>query len=115
MTEVLKGFKKVKTANFINTKTKIEKIFIPYKDTVSCVFDKDFSLHDRYFSITGNSNQTGVKINSLLIPNKQTVVVGKKRTGFFRSEYKIEVTNSNPHVRVTELESYNFKESQKNE
>ena len=113
LTEVLKGFKKVKTANFINTETKIEKVFIPYKDTISCVFDKDFSLSNKHFSIAGNSSQTSVKINSLLIPNKQTVVVGKKQTGFFRSQYKIEVTNSNPHVRVNKLESYNFKVSKK--
>ena len=113
LTEALKGFKKVKTANLISTETKIEKVFIPYKDTVACVFDQDFSLQNKYFSIAGNSDQYGIKINSLLIPNKQTIVVGKKRTGFFRSEYKIEVTNSNPHIRVTELESYNFKESKK--
>ena len=101
------------TATKIVTETKIDTVLIPYKVPVEVNFALPFERDNNNYSIKGLATQKGINIYNLTIPNEQSVVVGKKKIGFMKWEYRAEVTNSNPLITVTDLASFTFKEPKK--
>lgn len=97
--------------------------FIPsgYADTTGWVRDasgnvirKDsiavpqrFSLKEKWFNIDGYVKKTGLNIDSLSIPNKTTVTIGKQKSGFLGlgRDPVVTVKNDNPYVNVTGLDN----------
>lgn len=102
----IKGFKKIASAAKVETETKIDTVRIPFKVEIPCEFTREFEKKDKYFSIFGNINQSGINFNSITIPNTQAIVLGQKKTGFFKDEFRFEVTNSNPHINVIQADAY---------
>jgi hypothetical protein len=72
-----------------------------------------FNLNDKYYAINGRSTNKGLFIDELSIPNTQSIVVGNRKQGFLRTEYRIEVQNSNPYIKTTDIDSYTIKERNK--
>ena len=108
--KLLKSFKKPVAAAVIKTITKIDTVFIPYKTKIDLpVFELSFSKNAKHYSINGISTNEGINILDISIPNSQNVVVGKKKIGWFKREYRIEVANSNPHIKVTDLDGFSFR------
>ena len=108
--KLLKSFKKPVAAAVIKTITKIDTVFIPYKTKIDLpVFELSFSKDAKHYSINGISTNEGINILDISIPNSQNVVVGKKKIGWFKREYRIEVENSNPHIKVTDLDGFSFR------
>ena len=108
------------TATKIVTETKIDTVLVPFsnnfefhKPTVNSDVFAPFYIKTEFYTIDGVVQDLGVLINSIRIPNEQSVVVGKKKIGFLKWEYRAEVTNSNPLITVTELASFTFKEPKK--
>ena len=99
-------YKNIAAAGNITQETKIDTVEIPYEVPVPVDFTRDFAANTDYYSISGTSNQNGVTLTDIQIPNTLSFAIGKKRTGFFRSEYRIEAINSNPYVQTTGLDSY---------
>tara|TARA_R100000655_G_C2935058_1_gene184706 strand:- start:47 stop:760 length:714 start_codon:yes stop_codon:yes gene_type:complete len=109
---LVKKFRMVNSATNVKTITVIDSIKVPYTiDGV--VFNKPFNLKEPHYTINGNSTNTGLFINDLTIPNTQSVVVGKRKTGFFKTEYKVEVQNSNPFIKTTDADAFTLKETKK--
>ena len=106
--EAIRKFKQVETVTRVVTETKIDTIEIPFEKPVSLNFQRSFFKLDDYYSIGGEVDQNGVKIDSVIIPNEQAIVIGEKKTGFFKSEFRVEVTNSNPMIKVTDVDGYDF-------
>ena len=105
-------FKRVASASQTKTITVIDSIKVPYSiDGV--VFDKTFRLKEPYYTINGRSTNNGLFIDDLSIPNTQSIVVGKRKKGFLKTEYRIEVQNSNPFINTTAVDSYTLKERKK--
>ena len=102
-------FRKAQAAGNITQATRIDTVEIPYEVPVPVDFTRDFGANTEYYSITGTSNQNGVTLTGIEIPNTLSFAIGKKRTGIFKSEYRIEVVNSNPYVQTTGLDSYILK------
>lgn len=113
--QLVKALKKTKptTATKIVTETKIDTVFISYKVPVEIDFSSPFSKKTKFYSINGLATSEGINIFNITIPNEQSVVVGKKKLGFLKYEYRAEVTNSNPLIQVTELAAFNFQERKK--
>lgn len=109
----LKKFKKLASVVKVETKTVIEKEFIPFDKRIGFDFSRKFKKETKFYSIFGSTNQFGVNIDSLLIPNTQTIVSGLKKVGFLKTEYRFEITNSNPLIQVTKADTYNFIEKHK--
>ena len=99
-------FRKVQSAGNITQATRIDTIEIPYEVPLPVHFTREFSKQTDYYSITGKANQNGVSLEKIEIPNTLSFAIGKKRTGFFNSEYRIEAVNSNPYIQTTGLDSY---------
>jgi len=109
----LKTFKKRVAAASIKTIVEIDTVFIPYDKTVDFEFSETFKKDTKYYSINGVANQKGVDVLNVSIPNTQTLVIGKKRVGFLKHETTVDVINSNPLIKVDELEAFSFKSKPK--
>lgn len=99
-----------------------QKVYI--HDTVPFPVDKIIPCDFTPFTISKTKPEYGflatisnkdVVIDSLTIPNQQTIVVGEKKTGFLnlKREWQVEVTNSNPLIKTPELGAYTIKQSKK--
>lgn len=99
-------FSKVKSVIKYETVTLVDSIVIPYKDTVPCVFERAGSIKDKWYSFAWQSNQKGVRIDSLQFQNTATVITGVKRSWFLGKEtVTTDITNSNPFMKVSNIKS----------
>ena len=102
------NFRKVHGAGNVVSVTRLDSIFIPYSGLETDP-EHDFRLQHRYYEISGRDQVDGIRIDHLKIPNTLSLVVGKKKTGFFSSEFRVEAVNSNPYVRTIGLDHYVLK------
>ncbi|WP_424493874.1 hypothetical protein [Salinimicrobium sp. GXAS 041] len=108
---LVKNFRNVDAAGNVTTVTIIDSIPVPYEVPVPMEFSRDFEKSTQFYSLSGISTNRGLTINNLTVPNTLSFAIGKKKTGLFSSEYRIEAVNSNPYVLTTGLDSYTFKSS----
>lgn len=114
--EIFKAYKKLKSVTTINNITNIYNDSIPYENIdIPCEFEpfqvKRDSIHYRFY---GTIAKDYFKIDSLIIPDEQTVVFGLRKMGFLkRKEYTAEVIHSNPLVKTTNIGQYSIKEQRK--
>lgn len=106
LNRLIKGYKKVIAAGNVQTVVKIDTIRIGFDVPVPCEFERSWSKFDKYYSINGQSNQNGIIIENIEIPNLLSFAIGDKKTGFFKTQYKVEATNSNPYIKITGLDAY---------
>lgn len=107
--KLVSKFKSVDVAANIKTITKFDTVHVPYSSNVESVpFQKDFNRQTEHYSISGTVNESGIKFNAPEIYNTLSLAIGKKKTGLFQSEYRVEAVNSNPHVKTTGLDAYTF-------
>ena len=108
--KVLKSFKKPIAAAVMKTVTKIDTVFSPYEEKNQLPgFEFNFKADTEYYSVNGTSTQKGINIWSLSIPNTQSLVIGKKRIGFLKYGYKINVENSNLNIKTTNIDGFDFR------
>lgn len=99
-------FNQVKSATKIKTIVTIEKIPVPYPDTIPCVFDKKINVKEKWYNFSLTSTQKGISIDSLQIPNEQYVITGMKRDGFLKPKYlQVSVTNTNPFIKTIDVQT----------
>ena len=108
--KLLKSFKKPVAAATIKTITKIDTVFIPYERKIDLpIFELPFNKVTKHYSISGISTNKGVGVLDIIIPNTQNIVIGKKKIGWFKNEYRIEIENSNPLIKTTDLDGFSFR------
>jgi len=104
--ELAKEFSTLHSVVKYNTLLKIDSIKVVYRDTVPCIFERSGAIKEKWYSFAWQSNQKGVRIDSLKIPNETTVITGTQRKWFLGKETLVtNVTNSNPNVSVTGLKA----------
>ncbi len=109
----LKKWKTIASATKTTTVTEIKEVPVPFEVKIPCNFERTFLKEDPFYTFSGIVNQDGITFKNLLIPNTQTLVIGKKKTGFFKTEFRVESTNSNPYIKTTSLDNFTFIEKQK--
>lgn len=105
---MIKKFKDVKSTTIINQYTTINGDTIPLRDSIPCDF-KAFKVRrdSIYYHFVGTIAPKYFSIDSLFIPNKQSIIVGTKKLGFLRGvEERAEIVNSNPLIHIANIESY---------
>ena len=111
---VIEDLKKVKSQVTIKTITKIDSIFVPIIDTVD--FDSQglaflklptkFGIEEEWYSLYSTINNKGMWIDSLSLYNRQTITLGLKSNGIFKSPTPtVTVKNENPFVDVNSLKN----------
>lgn len=99
--EVMDKFSKVKSVTKYVTTTKIDTIAITYKDSIPCVFEINDAIFHQWYSLGYNSNQKGITITELSIPDSVAIVTGTKRKWFLGKQTQtIDITHTNPFVET---------------
>ena len=99
--EVMAKFAKVQSVTKYVTTTKIDTIAITYTDSIPCIFNKDGAIFDDWYSLGYKSNQKGITITELYIPDSVAIVTGTKRKWFLGKQTQtIDITHTNPFVET---------------
>jgi hypothetical protein len=110
--ESVRKFKKLENAATVNQTIQIDSVDIPFNIPVPFEFSRSFSKHTEFYSFAGVTNQFGHTIN-FMAKNAQTSVTGVKSIGWLSSEYRTEITNSNPHIKTKDFQKFNFIKKEK--
>lgn len=70
-----------------------------------------FIYKDNWINLSGTINDS-LTFN-LSTVNKYSIVIGREKTGWFKSKPYVEVTNQNPYSRVTSLKTYKVEQNEK--
>jgi hypothetical protein len=112
--ELTKKFSKVKSVTKEITTTKIDSIIIRYKDTIPCIFTKSGSIDEKWYQLKYNINQKELSINDIMIPDSVIVVTGEKRKWLFgKTTNTIDVSHSNPYMKVEGIKHIEVVEDKK--
>lgn len=113
LNEALKKWKSIANVTHTETITKIDSIKIPFEVPIPCDFIRTFLKKEKFYSVAGEVNQNEIFIDNILIPNTQTIVAGRKKLGWFKTEIRAEITNSNPYIKTTAIDNFTFVERKK--
>jgi hypothetical protein len=71
----------------------------------SVIVPSKFKKEDKWFSIDGEVQKEGIKVDSLKIENESSVTIGYKKSGFLglKSTPLVEIKNTNPYLSVTKM------------
>jgi len=110
---LLKKFKKLNSVTVVTQKIYIhDTVPIPFETRIPCDFKPFAVIKDsirsksKPFYFKGTIFPTQFTIDSILIPNKQTIVVGTKSINLFKKEERAEVVNSNSLISVSNIGAY---------
>lgn len=99
-------FSKIKSLVKYETVTLIDSVPIVYKDTVPCVFKRLGTISEKWYTLRWQSNQRGIKIDSLHFNNTVSLINGFKRSWPLGKEIlTTDITNSNPYLKTTNITS----------
>jgi hypothetical protein len=101
-----KSFSNIESIVKYNTVTRIDTIHVHYPDTLPCNFVRSGKKVGSWYSFNYKSDQKGFKIDSLMTNTETTVITGFKSKWLLGEQtLTTDVTNSNPHIRVTSLKA----------
>lgn len=106
--KLVSKFKSISSGTIINNYTTIKGDTIKLKgDSIPCDF-KAFKVRrdSAYYHFVGTISKKYFSIDTLYVPNKISIIIGRKKTGFLKHEERAEVVNSNPLVRTTNIGNY---------
>lgn len=107
--KLIKKFKDIKSGTIINNTTNIigDTVKFKKKDSIPCDFKPFKVMRDSlYYHFTGTIAQKYFTIDTLSIPDKTTLIIGRKKTGFLKYEERAELFHSNPLVKTTNIGNY---------
>lgn len=119
----ISNLKKVNSQVTIKTITKIDSIYIPIIDTIDrIVYDTTgiaflklptkFGLDTEWYSLFSTVNRSGLLIDSLSLFNRQTITLGLKSNGIFKSPTPtVIVQNENPYVNISSMKNVVIKDN----
>lgn len=112
--ELAKKFVEVKTFTKYVTNTKIDTITISYKDTIPCNFERDGALFTNEYNLQYKSNQKGILITEMAIPDSVLIATGYKRKWFLgKKTLTMDITHSNKFVQSDQVQHFEVQEKNK--
>lgn len=109
-TELTKKFAKVKTVIKIQERLRIDTVYVSYKDSIPCSFERTGNVVNENYSLDYKSTQKGITIANLSIKDSLEVVTGTKRKWFLGKEtHTIDIAHSNKLIETTGLQHVEIK------
>ena len=113
MLEATKKWKSILAAAKVKQEVKIDTVRIPFSVPIDFSFSRSFEKSTDYYFIKGLATNLGINIEQFKTFNTQSIVFGRKKLSMFKTEIRAEITNSNPFIRTTSLDSWLYIETQK--
>lgn len=99
-------FSKIHTITKYKSKIVIDTIRIRFKDSIPCIFNTSGKKLGNSYSFNYCISQKGIEIDSLMLPTQTTVITGIKKKWFFGPQVlTTDISNSNPYIKITRIES----------
>lgn len=113
--KLISGLKKLTNTLVIKERIAIEKDTILFTDTIPCNFKPiQVKRYLPHYSFFGHVTNKELLIDSLFIPNTQSIVMGEKKVNFWgKSEQGVFVQNSNPLIKTSFIQALTIKENKK--
>jgi len=103
--ELTDKFSNIKSVTKYVTNTKFDTIKLVYQDSIPCNFERVGSDLKQWYHIAYKSNQKGVEITELSIPDSVIVVTGDKRKWFWGKRTSVtDITHANPFVETESIQ-----------
>lgn len=103
--EISRQFSNVKTVTKEITTTNIDAINIAYKDSAPCIYERVGEIENKWYSMYYKSNQHGLEIKELVLPDTVKIVTGTKRKWLFGKETQtLDITHSNIYINTEEVQ-----------
>ena len=103
--ELTKKFSQVKSITKYVTNTKFDTISLVYKDSVPCNFERIGSDFQEWYQLAYKSNQKGVVITDIFIPDSVIIATGDKRKWFWGKRTSVtDITHANPFVNTENVQ-----------
>lgn len=106
--KLVRKFKEIKSGTIINNYTTINNDTIKlHGDSIPCDF-KPFKVRrdSIHYKFTGTIAKGYFSIDTLKIPNKISLIIGREKVGFLKYEDRAAITNSNPLVHTSNIGNY---------
>jgi competence protein ComGC len=112
--ELTDRFSHIKSITKYVTNTKFDTIKLVYSDSIPCQFERIGSDLKEWYHIAYKSNQIGVEITELSIPDSVIVVTGDKRKWFWGKRTSVtDITHANPFVETESVQHIEIKQPTK--
>jgi len=112
--ELTSKFSKIQSVTKLVTTTKFDTIKLTYKDSIPCNFEIQDSLKKQWYKIAFKSNQKGIEITELNIPDSVIVVTGDKKKWFWGKRTNVtDITHANPFIKTESIQHIEVKEETK--
>lgn len=112
--ELANKFSKVQAVTKYITNTKFDTIKLTYRDSIPCNFQIIDSVSKQWYNIAYKSNQKGIEITKLNIPDSVIVVTGDKRKWFWgKRTSTTDITHANPFIKTESIQHIEVKEKTK--
>jgi len=83
----------------------IKEVVEVIHDTIS-IHDGKFTQDNDLLDLSGSVDSSHVKIDSLVLHNVQSIMIGEKKTGLLSTQTTIDVINSNPLITSNAIRGY---------
>lgn len=115
LSALIEKFSTIRSTTIIKEYIKIDQDTLFLNQPIPCDFDPiSISRDSLYYQFYGTIAPDYFSIDSLIIPNEQSIVIGEKRLGMFKGkEQRIEIVNSNPLMRTTNIGNFVIQENKK--
>lgn len=104
--QLTKEFSTVKSIVKIKTITRLDTIYVPFKEEIECAFKVEDTVNTKHYSFNYEVKSSGLRLSHFEIPNQTTVVTGYKRKWFLGEQtLTTDITNSNPYIKTENIMS----------
>ena len=112
--ELTDKFSNIKSVTKYVTNTKFDTIKLVYNDSIPCKFERIGSDFKEWYHIAYKSNQIGVEITELSIPDSVIIASGEKRKWFWGKRTSVtDITHANPFVETESVQHIEIKQPTK--
>lgn len=108
--EMLKKFKSLSNVTYVTNQFFTGKDTLKFETKIPCNF-KPFKVRreePKSYRFVGTIGQDYFSIDSLAIPDSMSLVFGRKKQGFLKYDYAVDINHSNPLMKTTNIKDYKY-------
>ncbi|MGV3459921.1 MAG: DUF6549 family protein [Flavobacterium sp.] len=97
-------FASIKSVTKFKTVTKLDTLYLPFKEYVPHSFTRNDSVNTKFYSFGYRVDSAGLQIRDFKIPNQTTIITGYKRTWLLgKQTITTDITHSNPYIKTENI------------